>query len=569
MVGVEPLTIGQRLGRYNVLRALSEGRTGAVYLVDDTLFQERECIKVLAGPMRTQQTLARLHEHVLALRTVSAPGLCRLLGVYQERGVDFLSMGHVAGVSLQQLMKHKKLAAARLLQLCASAADALAAAHDVGIHHGALSAHDVMIRDGDAGGDAVCLLGTGVAAACDASARVTLHPDRAAWAPEVRDGQTPTAQSDQYALAALLYQALTGVMPNVAAVVARPSAFNTELDPAVDAAVLRALSVNPAARHPNLRALSAALSSSLNDATVAVETFSPITQPSLLRLPSFAPEPQLKAQARLEQPSSGAKAVPWLGEPHEARAAMAPSTTPRSNDTLDDPSWVVATRPVGQPLIAKDMAVTTLSSTANFEMGHKLELRKKRSKLPAIGLGLGVVALGASAAVWFVASPQTAMAVDAGPPVVVATARVDAGTIATVPVVDDAALASKLAQTRKPKERYELRKQDFDDYLASRGLLPDDDAQLEDARSRITRLVQQQRYSQAQQAVKEARDRANAIVIDEDFVNAKLSRLNRRAHGKGDLVEAQMQAAEAALKQGDVKAANAALNAGYQILQGK
>jgi hypothetical protein len=85
-----------------------------------------------------------------------------------------------------------------------------------------------------------------------------VSPAEAAFlAPELKAGQAPTPQSDIFGIGALLYVLLTGRSPMDSFVL--PSQTHPEASPAIDAELIRALSPDPAARHPTPDAFRSAL----------------------------------------------------------------------------------------------------------------------------------------------------------------------------------------------------------------------------------------------------------------------------------------------------------------------
>ncbi len=117
--------------------------------------------------------------------------------------------------------------------------EALAAAHDAGIVHGAISGRRVIVTD-----DGPVLTGFGPASALGRWVTAAMAAEGVV-APEVLGGADASAKSDAYAMAALAYRCLAGVP---AVVGAAPSAFASDLDTRVDAALAKSMHPDPSQR---------------------------------------------------------------------------------------------------------------------------------------------------------------------------------------------------------------------------------------------------------------------------------------------------------------------------------
>jgi serine/threonine protein kinase len=129
-----------------------------------------------------------------------------------------------------------------------AAGAALSFAHGAGVEHGALRPGNILLgRDGSV---YVTDFGMGrVAAGLRELAADYLSPEAKDATPETG----PAA--DQYALGLILFEALTTVLPGEgdSLYLAPPSAYNPDIVPALDAAILTALARDPAGRHADIR----------------------------------------------------------------------------------------------------------------------------------------------------------------------------------------------------------------------------------------------------------------------------------------------------------------------------
>lgn len=153
----------------------------------------------------------RFRREVEVLASLRHPALVGLVDAGEHEGSPWLVMDYVAGQNLEVRIRDGQLPdAARVLVEFAALADGLAYAHDQGIHHRDIKAENVVV---DANGRMV-LVDFGVALHLSAS-RLTkagnVMGTMVYLPPEVMEGGAPDgATHDQYALAQLLAESLTG-----------------------------------------------------------------------------------------------------------------------------------------------------------------------------------------------------------------------------------------------------------------------------------------------------------------------------------------------------------------------
>ena len=278
-----PLSVGTRIGPYEIQAPLGEGGMGAVYKAHDPTLQRTVAIKVLAK--QDEDASARLLQEARAASALDHPNICTVYEVGEHEGRSFIAMAYVQGKPLSQLIPSDGLPAESVIRYGTQIADALAHAHERGIVHRDLKSANVVITpEGRAK-----VLDFGLAARmpqADAEA-VTMTQEAlphagmlvgtlAYMAPEVLRGEAATARSDIWALGVLLYEMASGKQPFtgttqtdvVSAVVKEtPPPLPEKVSPGLRTIIQHCLTKEPARRYPHPSAIQAALETIQSDTT--------------------------------------------------------------------------------------------------------------------------------------------------------------------------------------------------------------------------------------------------------------------------------------------------------------
>ncbi len=226
------LTVPQR-PRWTVERKLGEGGFGEVWLAAHDKTQERRVFKFCydAARRRTLQreiTLFRLLKEELGERD----DIARILDWNFEEAPFFIESEYTAGGNLAEWTAElgglAQVPMAERLEMVAQVAEALAAAHSVGVLHKDVKPSNVLIHRDVRGGIRALLTDFGVGMVVEparlARAGITVlgftetapgtpsaeGGTRLYTAPEILEGRIPTVQADIYALGIVLYQMVVG-----------------------------------------------------------------------------------------------------------------------------------------------------------------------------------------------------------------------------------------------------------------------------------------------------------------------------------------------------------------------
>ena len=257
---------------------LGIGATSAVYLACEKGSSRLIVVKALPRPSQPQpQADERFTTAVETIKALDHPHIVPVFGGGTTEHICWYSMEHVHGHSLRRYAAdHAPLDLKSCLRIVAQVASALDYAHRRGVVHGALKPENVLIDD--EGWVHVCdpLVRRALEAAPppELQARRGLREEPPPHvAPEDAGEGMRTPFSDQYALAVLVYECLTGSPPPdldvLGAAASSLAARRPELPPYVVRAVGRAMSPRPADRFSSILDFVAALetgSQALSDA---------------------------------------------------------------------------------------------------------------------------------------------------------------------------------------------------------------------------------------------------------------------------------------------------------------
>ncbi|HEV8449489.1 MAG TPA: serine/threonine-protein kinase [Gemmatimonadaceae bacterium] len=219
----EPMVPDQRIGAYQLVRALGRGGMGEVWLAlrEGQDFRQHVALKIVRAGMESSELVAGFRAERQILGSLNHPNIAHLLDVGEtEDGRPFLALEFVEGHQLTDYCDEHRLSVDDRLRLFRTVCNAVRFAHQNLVVHQDLKPSNILVTS-----DGVPkLLDFGIAKVLaptrfDADpASSAAGPDLKALTPEyaapeqIEGGPTTTA-SDVYALGVILFQLLSGRRP--------------------------------------------------------------------------------------------------------------------------------------------------------------------------------------------------------------------------------------------------------------------------------------------------------------------------------------------------------------------
>jgi serine/threonine-protein kinase len=274
-----PLPIGTVLGAFEITGFIASGGMGSVYKARNTLTGQVRALKVmLPGLANRPEFLTRFVREIQITASIEHPNVVRVFepGIAGDR--IFLPMELLEGETLAALLRrHIRLPSNAAVDILLKVGRAVAVFHEQGVLHRDLKPSNIFMASAPDGTVTPKVLDFGAARPAEVADEATatgLVIGSPHYMPfEQASGQKDLdARVDQYALAVILYQAVTGVRPfenddtghAMAKVLAgftfkRPRQVVPEIPDALEAAILRGLGRFRDDRFPTLRDFLAAI----------------------------------------------------------------------------------------------------------------------------------------------------------------------------------------------------------------------------------------------------------------------------------------------------------------------
>ena len=250
----------KQVGRYRIIEEVGRGATGVVYKAVDPKLDQTVVLKVIRPD--PENRMPSVLETLRAITRLSHPNIAVLYDVLSEDQDVYLAFEYAPGISLETMLRRLALPEKPMLLHCfRQVAKGLDYADTKGFVHRDIKPSNIFIHETAAGISTVKITDFGVSQLVSHGITGGVMAGTPSYlSPEEIQGTAVDGRSDQFSLAVVVYEALSGTKPFIAD--SLPAIFyqickqaprpveqiNPSLTAAVGVVLNRALSKNPSQR---------------------------------------------------------------------------------------------------------------------------------------------------------------------------------------------------------------------------------------------------------------------------------------------------------------------------------
>lgn len=335
----------EQIGRYRILGELGRGASGVVYRAQDPAIGRTIAIKTIrlsdiTDDAERERLRERLFREAQSAGILSHPNIVTIYDIAEENGLAYIFMECVDGPSLERVLNNPDpIDGSIALSLLRQTAVALDYAHKKGIVHRDIKPANILIHEHTMA--KITDFGVAKILSQQMTHSGVMMGTPNYMSPEQVQGHAVDGRTDQFSLAVIAYEVLTGEKPFVAEQLPSllyrivredpvpPQRLNPSLGFQVEAVLKRALSKNAAERYSTCLEFVDALTSACH----ASSGWHPLPRSSAQSLPTMAgPVP--------EQPPAARPAAP-PPQPPPAPLPEPPIDYPSRHTEVDAPSPVL------------------------------------------------------------------------------------------------------------------------------------------------------------------------------------------------------------------------------------
>ena len=252
---------------FRLVKQIGEGGMGKVFEAEDLALDRMIAIKLVAGRGDDPELKKRFVKEIKAAAKIEHPNLVPVFRAGFDKGLLYMAMRLIKGSDLARILVDGQLDQKRALKIFEDAAAALQCIHEAGYAHRDVKPANILVAAPGKATEYALLGDLGIAKALDDPAGITKGQPPGTplyMAPETFEHWITDARSDQYSLACVLFEMLSGQAPfsgDSAAEIAEKhmeeeapdiAAFNPAVPDSVRAALKRALCKEPGKRFSSI-----------------------------------------------------------------------------------------------------------------------------------------------------------------------------------------------------------------------------------------------------------------------------------------------------------------------------
>ena len=246
--------------RYQITERIGVGGMAEVYLAQDNVLGRIVAVKVMLPQYAADENFAkRFKQEAASAANLSSPYIVNVYDWGHDEGTYYIVMEYVRGSDLKTAINERgAINQRKVAEIGSQVCQALSVAHKQDIIHRDIKPQNIMVQpDGN-----VKVMDFGIARAKNSTMDKTASVLGTAHyiSPEQAQGKDLTAASDIYSLGVVMYEAATGKLPfdgpdavsvamkQVQETPLPPHEVKPDIDPTLEAIILKAMAKNPAER---------------------------------------------------------------------------------------------------------------------------------------------------------------------------------------------------------------------------------------------------------------------------------------------------------------------------------